>query len=122
MILTSYPAFSRGVEMARIPKGAVASMLEKEATKKTIFFDDFTGMPFSVASFPPLLFLAMGSGRASRNSILGVWLFRPRSFWPQHLGRSIQKVPTRLARVVSKLSSFCKIRANVAIDSLLNPV
>jgi hypothetical protein len=30
------------VEIARIPKGAVASMLEKEATKNTIFFDDFT--------------------------------------------------------------------------------
>ena len=28
--------------MARIPKGAVASMLEKEATKKTIFLEDFT--------------------------------------------------------------------------------
>src|SRR5581483_253925 len=42
MIAMSYPALSRGVEMARIPSGAVASILEKEATKKTIFFDDFT--------------------------------------------------------------------------------
>jgi hypothetical protein len=30
------------VEMARIPRGAVASILEKEATKKTIFLDDLT--------------------------------------------------------------------------------
>jgi len=34
-----------------MPKGAVASMLEKEATKNTIFFDDFTKMPLSVTSF-----------------------------------------------------------------------
>src|SRR5215470_9213014 len=39
----SYPASNKGVEMARIPRGAVASMLEKEATKNTIFFDEFTG-------------------------------------------------------------------------------
>jgi hypothetical protein len=38
----SYPASIRGVEIARIPSGAVASMLEKEATKKTIFLEDFT--------------------------------------------------------------------------------
>jgi len=36
MMQISYPASSRGVEIARIPSGAVASMLEKEATKKTI--------------------------------------------------------------------------------------
>jgi hypothetical protein len=48
----SYPAFSKGVEMARIPKGAVASMLEKEATKKTIFFDDFIGIPLSLSRQP----------------------------------------------------------------------
>jgi hypothetical protein len=42
MMRISYPAFNRGVEMARMPRGAVASMLEKEATKNTIFFDDFT--------------------------------------------------------------------------------
>jgi hypothetical protein len=42
MMQISYPASSRGVEIARIPSGAVASMLEKEATKKTIFFEDFT--------------------------------------------------------------------------------
>jgi hypothetical protein len=29
-----------------MPKGAVASMLEKEATKNTIFFEDFTLVPF----------------------------------------------------------------------------
>lgn len=32
--------------MARMPSGAVASMLENEATKNTIFFDDFTAVPF----------------------------------------------------------------------------
>jgi hypothetical protein len=42
----SYPASRRGVEIARIPSGAVASMLENEATKNMIFFDDFTGVPF----------------------------------------------------------------------------
>jgi hypothetical protein len=52
MIRISYPAFSNGVEIARMPNGAVASMLEKEATKNTIFFDDFTKMPLSVTSFP----------------------------------------------------------------------
>src|SRR5579859_6602797 len=41
----SYPASRRGVEIARMPSGAVASMLEKDATKNTIFFDDFTGVP-----------------------------------------------------------------------------
>ena len=41
MILTSYPAFNSGVEIARIPNGAVASILEKEGKKNTIFFEDF---------------------------------------------------------------------------------
>jgi hypothetical protein len=31
-----------------MPSGAVASMLEKDATKNTIFFDDFTAVPFVV--------------------------------------------------------------------------
>jgi hypothetical protein len=44
----SYPAPRRGVEIARMPSGAVASMLEKDATKNTIFFDDFTAVPFVV--------------------------------------------------------------------------
>src|ERR1700739_644158 len=46
----SYPASKRGVEIARMPSGAVASMLEKEATKNTIFFDDFTAVPFVVVT------------------------------------------------------------------------
>src|SRR6201997_3786821 len=46
----SYPASRRGVEIARMPSGAVASMLEKEATKNTIFFDDFTAVPFVVVA------------------------------------------------------------------------
>ena len=46
MMRISYPASNKGVEMARMPSGAVASMLENEATKNTIFFDDFTRMPF----------------------------------------------------------------------------
>jgi hypothetical protein len=33
----SYPARSKGVETARIPRGAVASVLEKAGKKKTIF-------------------------------------------------------------------------------------
>jgi hypothetical protein len=37
MILTAYPARSRGVATARIPKGAVASRLEKAGKKKTTF-------------------------------------------------------------------------------------
>jgi hypothetical protein len=41
---TSYPALRRGVDMARIPKGAVASMLENEATKKTIFLEEATSV------------------------------------------------------------------------------
>jgi hypothetical protein len=48
MILTSYPASSSGVEIARIPNGAVASMLENEGTKKTIFFEDFTRLPLGL--------------------------------------------------------------------------
>src|SRR6266404_5952646 len=39
MILTSYPAFMRGVEIAKMPNGAVASMLENEGTKNTIFLE-----------------------------------------------------------------------------------
>ena len=35
--------------MARMPSGAVASMLENDATKKTIFFDDFTAVPFDAS-------------------------------------------------------------------------
>ena len=35
--------------MARMPSGAVASMLENDATKNTIFFDDFTAVPFVVS-------------------------------------------------------------------------
>ena len=50
MMQISYPASRRGVEMARMPSGAVASMLEKEATKNTIFFDDFTAVPFVVVT------------------------------------------------------------------------
>jgi hypothetical protein len=50
MILISYPAFIRGVEIARIPKGAVASMLENEGTKKTIFLEDFMRLPLGPLS------------------------------------------------------------------------
>src|ERR1700730_5377888 len=46
----SYPASNSGVEMARMPRGAVASMLENEATKNTIFFDDFTRTPFVLSN------------------------------------------------------------------------
>jgi len=50
MIRMSYPAFKRGVEMARMPSGAVASILENEATKNTIFFDDFKSVPFVLSN------------------------------------------------------------------------
>jgi hypothetical protein len=36
--------------MAKMPRGAVASILEKEATKNTIFFDDFTTVPFVLSN------------------------------------------------------------------------
>ena len=36
IILTVYPALSSGVAIANRPKGAVASMLEKEGMKKII--------------------------------------------------------------------------------------
>lgn len=48
MMQISYPASRSGVEIARMPSGAVASMLEKEATKNTIFFDDLMEIPFVV--------------------------------------------------------------------------
>jgi hypothetical protein len=51
MILISYPAFIRGVEIARIPNGAVASMLENEGTKKTIFLEDFMRLPLGPLSW-----------------------------------------------------------------------
>jgi hypothetical protein len=38
----------RGVEIARIPKGAVASMLENDGTKNTIFLEDFTRLPLGL--------------------------------------------------------------------------
>jgi hypothetical protein len=44
----SYPASSSGVEIARIPSGAVASMLENDATKNTIFFEDLTPTPLAL--------------------------------------------------------------------------
>ncbi len=37
--LISYPARRSGVDMARIPSGAVASWLEKAGKKKTTFLD-----------------------------------------------------------------------------------
>jgi hypothetical protein len=48
MISTSYPALIKGVEIAKIPNGAVASMLENDGTKKTIFLEDFTRLPLSL--------------------------------------------------------------------------
>src|SRR5260370_33572837 len=52
MLLILYPAFKRGVEIAKMPNGAVASMLEKEGTKKTIFFEAFTGLPLGPFRWP----------------------------------------------------------------------
>src|ERR1700687_1916956 len=42
MMRTTKPASSSGVEIASSPKGAVASILENDGTKKTIFLDFFT--------------------------------------------------------------------------------
>src|ERR1035437_9928211 len=42
MMRTSNPASSSGVEIARSPSGAVASILENDGTKKMIFLDLFT--------------------------------------------------------------------------------
>ena len=55
-------------------------MLEKDATKNTIFFDDFTAMPFVV----------------SRKSEVGLEI-------------EIQKVPIDSRAFVSELSKLCKI-------------
>jgi hypothetical protein len=49
MMRTSKPARRRGVEIASKPSGAVASMLEKEGMKNTIFLDGFTPAPPDVA-------------------------------------------------------------------------
>jgi hypothetical protein len=65
-----------------MPSGAVASMLENDATKNTIFFDDFTGGPFVVSC-------------VSHKSI--------------ELERN-PKVPTGGTVFVSELSKLCKIR------------
>src|SRR6516225_6849573 len=45
MIRTEYPARSNGVDIARSPSGAVASILENDGTKKTIFFESRTQSP-----------------------------------------------------------------------------
>jgi hypothetical protein len=37
--VTSYPALNRGVATARIPRGAVASVLAKDGKKKTTLRD-----------------------------------------------------------------------------------
>jgi len=70
--------------MARIPRGAVASMLEKEATKNTIFFDDFTAVPFVVYA---------QNYRANARS-------------------ETQTVPIGGLALVSELSKLCKIRSS----------
>jgi len=44
---TSYPARSKGVATARMPKGAVASELAKDGKKKTILRD----LPRAISSF-----------------------------------------------------------------------
>ena len=44
MIRTSYPARSRGVEIASSQSGAVASVLANEGKKKTIFLEPFTAL------------------------------------------------------------------------------
>src|SRR5579872_6649986 len=83
MMQISYPASRRGVAMARIPRGAVASMLEKDATKNTIFFDDFTAVPFVVYE---------QNYRSNARS-------------------EIQTVATGSPAFVSELSKLCKIQS-----------
>lgn len=69
--------------MARMPRGAVASMLEKDATKNTIFFDDFTAVPFVVCE---------QNYRSNARS-------------------EIQTVATGGPAFVSELSKLCKIQS-----------
>jgi hypothetical protein len=45
MSRTSNPACNNGVATARIPSGAVASILENDATKNTILLEDFKNAP-----------------------------------------------------------------------------
>lgn len=99
--------------MARIPRGAVASMLEKEATKNTIFLDEFTGcLPCLVApteiypdrvdaeTVQPL------EGRALsrlRENFARAYLAITSGLWAQ-------KLPMTIREFVSELSNSCKIR------------
>src|SRR5215471_19751087 len=106
----SYPASNKGVEMARIPRGAVASMLEKEATKNTIFFDEFTGcLPclispteiyphrFDAETVQPLEGRGLSQLRenSARAHLAGLWA---------------KKLPMTIPEFVSELSNSCKIR------------
>src|SRR6266851_7654100 len=98
MILISYPAFNRGVEIAKIPNGAVASMLEKEGTKKTIFFEAFTGLPLGPFRWPfglafelfRVLQLRSCGTRAAQN------------------GTKSGKIAAENGAIVSHLSKLCK--------------
>ncbi len=69
MMRMSYPAFSSGVDIARMPRGAVASMLENEATKKTIFFEDFMGATLQLWMVRPVCLLADESVPKGRHQI-----------------------------------------------------
>src|SRR5258708_4272773 len=61
MILTSYPASIRGVAIAKIPNGAVASMLENDGTKK----NDLLRRLHAVTSRPFGLVMAILSSDSS---------------------------------------------------------
>src|ERR1700751_990506 len=106
----SYPASNKGVEMARIPRGAVASMLEKEATKNTIFFDEFTGcLPCLIAP------MELYPDRVDAETVEGRGSSRLReNFARAHLaitsGLWAQKLPMNIPEFVSELSNSCKIR------------
>ena len=92
--------------MARMPSGAVASMLENEATKNTIFFDDFTGVPFAV-----LILAKTPAGSPSRPYLLRQ-LALGRTETNANSGNNNQKVPIGSRAFVSKMSKLCKIHRN----------
>jgi hypothetical protein len=93
MILTSYPAFISGVEIARIPNGAVASMLENDGTKKTIFLEDFTRLPLGL--------LLLFSDKSVERFLLAVEIRADQNTHPRQEATSAKR---RICRHVVNLS------------------
>jgi hypothetical protein len=97
--------------MARIPSGAVASMLENDATKNTIFFDDFTEGPFVVS-------------RVSQNSN---WKENPKyQLAARHLSQNCQNSAKSggRKRLAARLFEGCSaqhVRPNMFDATLMTP-